>query len=335
MLRILLTLFFIIIISACSAAPIKKNGIKLNVESADYLFIDSLMTNSERPPSRNIDVWLTMPDSKRFSPPYPAVILLHSSWGLSRQESYYADIINSIGIATFSIDSFTPRGVEKTSLDQTSVSSASMLSDAYAVLKNIDTLEEFDSERVAVMGFSKGGIVALYSAMNRVQELLSDDELKFAAHIAYYPWCGLHLYDMKTTGAPILIHGGSKDIVTPINRCKDLVENKLINHEYSNIIINEYPKAHHAFDHPTLGKIPIPFTLAMDAQVPTNCTIEEVVPGQFIETFNNTKVTHKNISDVLSACSQYKGVAKYNKRAAHKALLATRDFLSTHILYSQ
>ncbi len=332
MLRTEFSLFFLIIITACGTAPIKQYNEKIQVESADFLFIDNLIASAEiKPPARVIDVWLRLPEKALFSPPYPSVILLHSSWGLSSQEAFYANIFKNMGIATFSIDSFTTRGVEKTSLNQTSVSSASMLNDAYTVLEYINQNPHYDIKRVAVMGFSKGGIAALYSAMTRVQHLLSSNDVKFAAHIAYYPWCGLHLYDMQTTGAPILIQGGSKDIVTPIQQCIDLVENSLPADENSNIKINKFADARHAFDHPTLGKIPIPFTLTMDAQVPKHCKIEETKPGKFIETYNNTEVTHKNISEVLSACSEPTGVAKYNKKAARIALSETKNFLKTHL----
>lgn len=333
MLRTKFSIFLLITLSACGTAPVKQYSEKIQVESADFLFIDNLIASSEiSPPSRVIDVWLSLPEEAKFKPPYPAVILLHSSWGLSSQESYYANIFNKIGIATFSIDSFTTRGVEKTSLNQTSVSSASMLNDAYTVLNYIDNHDHYDVNRVAVMGFSKGGIAAFYSAMTNVQHLLSTNDLKFAAHIAYYPWCGLHLYNMQTTGAPILIQGGSKDIVTPIKHCTDLVKNSLIDQDKSNIQIKEYPDARHAFDHPTLGKIPIPFTLTMDAQVPKHCRIQEFKPGKFIEEYNSTEVTYKNISEVLSACSEPTGVAKYNKKAARIALAETKEFLKTHLI---
>ena len=324
-------LLILIVLTACGTTPIKKYGDKINVDSADFVFIDSLLESANnKPSSRKIDVWLTLPDNTRFDSPYPAVVLLHSSWGLSSQEWYYANTFKRMGIATFSIDSFTPRGVEKTSMDQTRVSSASMLKDAYAVLAYINTQAKFDATRVAVMGFSKGGIVALYSAVNKIQHVLSDDKLKFAAHIAYYPWCGLQLYDMQTTGAPILIQGGSKDYVTPISQCKNLVENAFTDEDNSNITIKEHAGARHAFDHPVLGRLP--FKVSMDAQIPADCSIKEVNPGWFIEENTGVKVTHNNIGEVLHRCSKYKGEAKYNRKAARSALALTQEFLNTYIV---
>ena len=324
-----ITLLLFFILFACST-PIKKHAEKIDVESADFLFIDELLQSVDaHPPARLIDVWLTLPNASRFAPPYPAVVLLHSSWGLSSQESHYASIFKRMGIGTFAIDSFVPRGIEKTSMDQTRVSSASMLKDAYAVLDYIGKDPRFDVTRVAVMGFSKGGIVALYSAVNKIQQTLSSNDLKFAAHVAYYPWCGLQFYEMQTTGAPILIHGGSRDIVTPIKRCKNLAKNLFDKENGSNVTIKEYPSARHAFDHPVLARLP--FKISMDAQVPWNCSIKETRPGQFIEEHSNIYVTHKNIAEILHRCSKYKGVAKYNRKAARTALMATQKGISSSL----
>lgn len=326
-----LLLLSIILSTACGTTPIKKHSEKIEVNSADFEFIDQLLTDkNQNAPLRKIDVWLTVPDQETFKPPYPAVVLLHSSWGLSSQEWYYANIFKRMGIATFAIDSFIPRGVEKTSLDQTRVSSASMLKDAYAVLNYLHLHPQFDGSRVAVMGFSKGGIVALYSAVNRIQNALSTKDQTFAAHIAYYPWCGLRLYNMQTTGSPILIQGGSKDFVTPINRCKTLVENELTADNASHVTIKEYRSARHAFDHPVLGRLP--FKVAMDAQIPADCSIKEIHPGKFIEESTGTQATHQNIGEVLHRCSKYKGEAKYNRKAAREALKETQKFLKTYIV---
>lgn len=120
--------------------------------SYDYKFIDELLYGYVKH-AREIDVWLTLPDQKKLSPPYPAVVLLHSSWGVSSQEWLYANMFKKMGIATFMIDSFSSRGVGKTSADQTRVSSASMIQDAYATLEDIKSKPRFNVNKVAVMGF--------------------------------------------------------------------------------------------------------------------------------------------------------------------------------------
>ena len=330
--RFILYLIYFSIIIGCTT-PIKKHGEKIVVSSKDYQFIDDLLyKNDYIDLKREIYVWVTLPDSKTFPPPYPAVVLLHSSWGLSSQEWHYAKAFQKIGIATVAIDSFESRRVAKTSLDQTLVSSASMIADAFSVLNYLHSDIRFDSERVGVLGFSKGGVAALYSSMRHIQHTLSN-ELQFAVHISYYPWCGLYLHDSKTTGAPILIQGGSKDVVTPISKCRDLTDYVQTKTDYSNITIIEHRLARHAFDHPALAIFPFP--ISMNVQVPSNCKIREIERNKFVEVKTNKTVSNKNIKETLMQCSTFTGIAGYDSESADVAQEKTLEFLTNHLLISK
>src|SRR5690606_15379215 len=96
--------------------------------------------------------------------PLPAVVMLHSSIGQASQDWLYVERLPGLGIAVLAIDSFGARGVEKTVEDPTLVSEASMLADAYAGLALLAEDPRIDPARIAVLGFSKGGISALYAA---------------------------------------------------------------------------------------------------------------------------------------------------------------------------
>ena len=318
-------------ISSCSA-PVKNYTTKLHVTSVSYKFIDELFTlNAKHKRHNEIPVWVSLPDAAKFASPYPAIVLLHSSWGLSSQESYYAEVFANMGIATYVVDSFSPRGVGKTSMDQSLVSSASMIQDAYQVLSHLQNVPEINNEKIAVMGFSKGGIAALYSALNEIQSAVNKKEdVQFAAHIAYYPWCGIRLQNMKTTSAEILIQGGDKDIITPVNKCVQLVEEKLTSEEKLRVAIEIHANTRHAFDHPVLSKIPIPISL--NAQVPGSCEIHENIDGDFVEILSNVKVTGNNIKSVLEECSSFNGIAGYSSEATEAALEITKKFLRHHLM---
>ena len=325
-----LVILIVIFFTACSA-PVKDYSDQIFVKSVSYKFIDELfLQNDERNSVINVPVWVSYPDIEKFSPPYPAVVLLHSSWGFSAQESFYANKFKQLGIAVFAIDSFTPRGVEKTSVDQSLVSSASMIKDAYQVLEYLHTDPKIKADKVAVMGFSKGGIVALYSAFNSVNLAINEHTQSFAAHIAYYPWCGIRLHDMSTTGMPILIQGGERDVITPVKKCQQLIEEELTEIDKQHIDIKSHPKARHAFDHPILARVP--FMLALDAQVPALCDLRQDHSGTFTEMHSNISVTGDNIKSVLAACSTSNGNAGSHRRAAKTALEITQTFLSQHLL---
>ncbi len=323
---ILLLLF----LGACSA-PVKDYSDQIYIKSVEYKFIDELFKhNDESKFSVEVPVWVSYPDEQKFSPPYPAIILLHSSWGFSAQESFYANVFKELGLAVYAIDSFTSRGVVRTSTDQSLVSSASMIQDAYQVLDYLNTEPRVDANKVAVMGFSKGGIVALYSAFNMVNQAINNNKQTFAAHIAYYPWCGIRLSNMSTTGAPILVQGGDKDIITPVKKCEQLINEEFSENDKQQVVIKHHPKARHAFDHPILARVP--FMLALDAQVPALCDLRQGDNGEFIERHSNQKVTGDNIKTVLEACSTFNGNAGSHRRATRDALAITKAFLSEHLL---
>ena len=315
---------------ACST-PVKDYNDQIIVKSTNHKFIDELFgIKSQQKFDIDVPVWVKYPNDEKFSAPYPAIILLHSSWGLSSQEQFYANIFTQMGIAVFAIDSFTPRGFKRTSVDQTLVSSAAMIQDAFQVLDYLHDEPKVNAEKIAVMGFSKGGIVAFYSAFKSVNNSVNKRKHGFAAHIAYYPWCGIRLHDMSMSNAPVLVQGGGKDIITPVKKCQQLVDDVVSHDDAQKITIKQYPKARHAFDHPTLAKVPM--MLALDAQVPALCDIRQNALGEFIEMHSNIKVTGENIKSVLEACSTYNGNAGSHRRSAREALEVTKSFLTEHIL---
>src|SRR6266404_2261750 len=121
----------------------------------------------------------------------PAVILLHGLGGIGGAGSTideWSKELNQLRIATFAIDSFAGRGIVSTVMDQTQLGRLNMVSDAYRALDLLAKDPRIDSNRIAVIGFSRGGQSALYSAMNRFSGKLGN-KLRFAAHVVFYADC--------------------------------------------------------------------------------------------------------------------------------------------------
>ena len=97
----------------------------------------------------------------------PAVVLLHGSGGLSGLQDNWAREFSTIAVATFIVDSFTGRGVTGTQNDQDQLSRWVMIGDAYRALEVLAKHPRIDPARVVVMGFSRGGGAAHYSALKR------------------------------------------------------------------------------------------------------------------------------------------------------------------------
>ena len=184
----------------------------------------------------------------------PAVVLVHGSGGVGPREDRWAEELRQAGAATFLLDSFTGRGIAFTAEDQSQLSSLAMIGDAYRALELLATHPRIDPTRIAVMGFSKGGVVALYSALTRFHRLHGPAGARFAQHIAFYPGCYYTFVgDPAVTDRPIRIFQGTADDLAPIEPCRAYVER--LRQAGADARITEYAGAHHGFDRPGDGTV--------------------------------------------------------------------------------
>ena len=101
----------------------------------------------------------------------PAVILVHGSGGLQTYHVRWADELNSIGVAAVLLDSFAGRGITSTVNDQSQLDTLAMMIDAYQALGMLAQHSQIDANRIAVMGFSKGAVAAVYSSAERFRKM--------------------------------------------------------------------------------------------------------------------------------------------------------------------
>ena len=206
---------------------------------------DNILDGLDNDPEVKVYGYLRIPEGTEGK--IPAVVFIHGSGGQSPKHLVWIYALKSMGIATFQLDSFTPRGQDETvGSKQTTVSSGSMITDAYLALKLLSEHPGIDKNKIGIMGGSKGGIVALNAAWKPIRdEIFKDDDLKFAFHIPVYPLC-MEFENLDFTGSPILIMIGEKDDWTPVEPC-----NRLYNELLSagvDIQIKIYPEAYHSFD---------------------------------------------------------------------------------------
>jgi dienelactone hydrolase len=170
-----------------------------------------------------------------FLPPgnekVPAVVLVHGSGGIyNALLDYWPKQFNAAGFAVFTLDMFGPRGVRSTALDQSLVPFAADVADAFAALRLLATHPRIDAQRIAIMGFSRGGITTLRAAVEKInagQKL--PDGLRYAAHIPTYAGgcSGAFRFVVKPgvfARKPILFIHGDADDYTPIGPCRDYAE---------------------------------------------------------------------------------------------------------------
>ena len=122
------------------------------------------------------------------SGPFPAVVLIAGSGGIGSNVDYWDRQFLSHGIATFTIDGFTGRGIVSLVTDQSRLGLMNMIVDLYRGLGVLAKRPEIDPHRIAVMGFSRGGIIALYSAMRRFHSEWNEFGIPFIAPLSGSRW---------------------------------------------------------------------------------------------------------------------------------------------------
>ena len=188
----------------------------------------------------------------------PAVVIVHSVVGVGPHERWWAQELNSVGLATFVLDSFTGRGLSDLREQPGRFGPLLAIVDVYRALEVLAAHPRIDPGRIAVMGFSYGGIVSLYAGLRRFHRLHGPPRVAFAAHVAFYPLCTYRLLDdERVTDRPIRVLHGTADDWTPIGPCRDYVAR--LGRAGKDVQLIEFPGAHHAFDVrqlPALRRLP-------------------------------------------------------------------------------
>ena len=181
----------------------------------------------------------------------PAVIILHGGGGVGKGVKDWAKKMRELGLATFIIDSNSRKGCPKCYSQNEGLPN---MVDAYRALELLSTHPKIDSSRIAIMGFSVGGIATLYSTHKRFQNMWAPSELEFAAYVSFYPSCNHTFFEENVvTDRPIRIFHGELDELGWVVPCKEYVSQ--LQGVGSDIDITIYPDAHHAFDRPEADKI--------------------------------------------------------------------------------
>ena len=180
----------------------------------------------------------------------PAVILVHGTGGVSDEREFaWAKRFNSWGIAAFVVDSYTGRGltppVYANSPGFTHV--VAHLLDAYLALQLIGTHPRVDGARVAIMGGSRGGEVAVNAIFERFREsALGNAPNRFAAYIPFYPYCNFRHMGKALAMAPMLMLLGGADEMTEPAPCEHFAAELKERGVPVRVVL--YPNAHHGFD---------------------------------------------------------------------------------------
>ena len=199
-------------------------------------------------------VWGDLLLPKTISGKAPALVIMHGSAGVEPWATdLWAAKLNPAGAAVFVVDSYKPRGVQETNTNQLGeqVTMPSQTADALNALRVLATHPKIDSNRIYVIGMSRGGNPAFYSAWPMYQAAVNTNGAKFAGHIPMYPgMCNIR-YRADATDkatAPIFFalpdreREDYQDVAICQRYAKELADSGNV------VTTKEYKGAYHAWD---------------------------------------------------------------------------------------
>jgi dienelactone hydrolase len=248
--RSLLALIFVIALAGTARAePVAtladgRTG-KIEFQSVTPATVGAFMRRNPEVPKTTVFGTLSLPAGASKG---PAMVIAHGSGGVMDARDFaWARRLNEIGIAAFVVDSFTPRDIRETATDQSQLNTIANVADALFALKLLATHPRIDSARIGIMGFSKGGQVTLWTALDTVRRGVIDGDLRFAVHAAFYPACNTQ-YVGKPTGAPVAFMIGGSDDYTPPWACERYAA--WFKTQGVPVTFTSYSGAYHGFDSP-------------------------------------------------------------------------------------
>jgi dienelactone hydrolase len=238
----------IAIVAALLSAPVLSAADELvTFDSARYL-VGSLQQRLarergepvKRRPAEKIHGYLSKPAG---AGPFPAIVHLHGCGGLTEtRRERNAEQFTRWGYVTLMVDSFATRGVKENCGDQHAIISRS--ADAWGALVYLSQQPFVDAKRIAVVGYSQGGIAALEIASAQPAKIFDvPDDAKFKAAVAYYPSCSAA---MDKLAIPTLVLIGEFDDWTLAASCERLL--RRFDSSGAPLLVTIFRGAFHDFD---------------------------------------------------------------------------------------
>lgn len=209
-------------------------------------------------PSSTVTVSATLSFPEEEKERYAAIVVVHTLVGYQEaNEGWHAAQFRKAGFATLTYDSFAARGLTEAAISAAPNGPpwASAVADAYAALDLLAHHPKIDGRRIAIVGFSFGGEVAHLTAFERLRATLLRKQLRYAAHVAYYP-AGVYgpaAMSGAYTGAPILMLLGEKDDNLPTTKLAGYLAYAREAGSPAPIETVIYSDAYHAWTVPGLG----------------------------------------------------------------------------------
>ena len=248
----------------------------------------------------------------------PVVILVHGMAGLWSKDFEWANLLNSWGFGVFIPDHMSGRKIRPFSPEAYGLSAEARMVDIYQVLPRLLEHPRIDPERIAIMGFSRGGYVTMLSSQERFRKRYGPPNFQFAAYIAVYSSCVARLRDdVNVSARPIRLFHGTADDWTPVEACRVLVAD--LKKAGADVTLTEYPGATHDYDNPEV-KVRLNLPQAVSFR---KCSLAEGEGGQLMNAQTGKLFTPSDPCLEKGVSLQYDEAATASTREAVKGVLTS------------
>lgn len=290
----LLLLLFMFAGCASSLPPrIDSGSVKLESFTPEN-FYNLLKKKSSAWPKATVNASLSFP--KKGLPPFPAMVIAHGSAGPTPQLNQWVQLFNNMGMATIVVDSFGSRGVPSVMADQLLLPETVNVVDSLVALKMLANHPQVDSNKIGIIGFSRGGSAAFRTAFESFRQTVIANDLRFAFHISVYGGCNQVYWSPNISGSSILNLVGEADDYSTAEPCIDLAQKMKNSGAKVETII--YPKAHHAWD----SLLPVHYEAK--AMTSNRCGVVQwdITKWKIFSQRLNKEINSEDLNDFFASC---------------------------------
>ena len=185
----------------------------------------------------------------------PALVIVHSCGGLSKHIELWAGEALKQGYVVLTLDGM--RGLKSDCGSPSKISNGRLVKDTLDAVAHLSTLPDVDSQRISLIGFSKGAMMTSWLASSTVANTLRPGTPLIASSISAYAFCsfgptrgrpqGITIVQ-PDTDRPLLVLMGGKDTETPPASCLELLPR--LKEAGKPVQWHLYPEATHSWDAP-------------------------------------------------------------------------------------
>lgn len=222
----ILILLLISIISSCQTTSSIQYEEKISQDNLrkKWFKIDALDVDGLRDLSKAKQIKLRMKlGIPKGNGPFPTVIILHGSGNMKNRDDAIGARLLKNGIAWIGLYSYDSRGLKNKKWNQRIANSNvfDQISDAYHALKFVENHPLLNEKKVAVTGFSLGGISSYALSSSSISKKFNVSNSKFKLALNQYGPCIIFPTDPDPT-LKIVNIWGKEDASTPYTLCNKL-----------------------------------------------------------------------------------------------------------------